>query len=159
MLKTKMFIFSLDLYLNVRLTQFWLRHKKSDMKSLIKNACLKIHNKLQKRRHQKQQQSVQTEEEIRIQWAETWLKNEHQKSLSAPKVLLIRWKQQWETERSEWELLEIRELKHAAVKQHIALHKTESTVIIQIRTDRIDLAVFLNKMHVSEIESSVCQCS
>ena len=70
-LKTEMFISLLDLYLNVRLAQFWLRHKKSDMKNLIKNACLKIHNKLCKRRHQQQQQSVQTEEKVRTQWAET----------------------------------------------------------------------------------------
>ena len=52
MLKTEMFIFLLDLYLNARLTQFQLRHKKSDMKNLIKNACLKIHNKLHKKKCQ-----------------------------------------------------------------------------------------------------------
>ena len=53
-LKTEMFISLLDLYLNVRLTQFQFRHKKSDMKNLIKNVCLKIHNKLCRRRHQQQ---------------------------------------------------------------------------------------------------------
>ena len=57
-LKTETFIFLLNLYLNVRLTQFQFRHKKSDMKNLIKNACLKIHSKLCKRRYQQQQQSM-----------------------------------------------------------------------------------------------------
>ena len=51
-LKTETFTSSLNLYLNTRLTQFWLRHKESDMKNLIKNACFKICNKLQKRRYQ-----------------------------------------------------------------------------------------------------------
>ena len=49
MLKTEIFISSFDLYLNARLTQFWFRHKKSDMKNLVKNMCLKICNKLQKK--------------------------------------------------------------------------------------------------------------
>ena len=93
-LKTEMFIFLLDLYLNVRLAQFWLRHKKSGMKNLIKNACLKICSKLCKRRCQLQHQSVQIEKKVRTQWAETWLKNKHQKNLSALKVLLNKWKQQ-----------------------------------------------------------------
>src|SRR5438034_5253648 len=51
-LKTETFISSLDLYLNARLTQFQFRHKKSDMKNLIKNTCFKIHSKLHKRRCQ-----------------------------------------------------------------------------------------------------------
>ena len=155
-LKTETFTSLLNLYLNVKLTQFWLRHKKSGMKNLIKNACLKICSKLQRRRHHQQQQLMQTEEEIRIQWAKMWLKNKHQKSLSAFKMLLSRWKQWWKAEKSEWKLLEIRELRHAAVKQHAALHKTESTVIIQIRTDRIELTAFLNQTWVSDVEFSVC---
>ena len=77
MLKTKMFILLLDLYLNVRLTQFQLKHKKSDMKNLIKNACFKIHSKLCKKRCQLQCQSVQIEKKVRTQWTKTWLKNEH----------------------------------------------------------------------------------
>jgi len=50
-LKTETFIFLLNLYLNARLTQFQLRHKKSDMKNLIKNTYLKICSKLQQKRY------------------------------------------------------------------------------------------------------------
>ena len=49
-LKTETFILLFNLYLNIKLVQFQLRYKKSDMKNLIKNACVKIHNKLQKRK-------------------------------------------------------------------------------------------------------------
>ena len=67
-LKIKMFTSLLNLYLNVRLTQFQFRYKKSDMKNLIKNACLKICCKLQKKRHhQQQQQLMQIKKKIRIQ--------------------------------------------------------------------------------------------
>ena len=74
------------------------------------------------------------------------------------KILLSRWKQQWEIEKSEWKLLKIRKSECAAVKQHAAFHKIESMMITQIKTDRIDLTAFLNKMWVFEIEFSVCQC-
>ena len=153
-----MFIFLLNLYLNVRLTQFWLRHKKSDMKNLIKNACLKIHSKLCKKWYQLQYQLIQIKEKVRIQWTETWLKNEHQKNLSAFKILFSKWKQQREIEKFEWELLKIRKSKCAAIKQHAAFHKTENTMIIQIKINKIDFITFLNKIWVSEIEFSVYQC-
>ena len=45
-LETEIFTSSLDLYLDVRLAQFQLRYKKSDMEDLVKNAYLKICNKL-----------------------------------------------------------------------------------------------------------------
>ena len=54
--------------------------------------------------------------------------------------------------------MKVRKLKHAAVKQHVTLHKTESAMIIQIRTGRIDLAAFLNKAQMPRIESPACQC-
>ena len=52
--------------------------------------------------------------------------------------------------------MNVRESEHAAVKQHAALHKTESMMIIQIKTDKISLAIFLNKIQMSEIEFFVC---
>ena len=66
-LETEIFTPPLDLYLDAKLAQFWLRHKESGMEDLVKNACLKIHNKLQRRRkrHQQQQQSMQTKEEVK----------------------------------------------------------------------------------------------
>ena len=66
-LKIEIFTLSLDLYLNMKLTQFWLKYKKSDIKNLIKNACFKIHNKLCKRKCQLQYQSMQIEKEVRTQ--------------------------------------------------------------------------------------------
>ena len=47
--------------------------------------------------------------------------------------------------------MRIRESEHAAVKQHVTFHKIESTIIIQIRTDRIDFTTFLNKMQMLRI--------
>ena len=129
------------------------------MEELVKNACLKIRNKLRKRRRQQQRQPMQTEGETRTQWAEAWLKDEHQESLPAPGVLLSRWKQRWETERPEWGLLGVREPGRAAVKRHAALHKAENAVIIQIKTDKINLTAFLNKARMPGIKSSIYQCS
>jgi hypothetical protein len=157
-LETETFTPPLDLYLDAKLAQFRLRHKESGMEDLVKNTCLKIRNKLQRRRHWQQQQPVQTEGEARTQWAEAWIKNEHQEDLPTPKVLLSRWKQRWEAERPEWGLLGTREPGHSAVKQHAALHKAESTVITQIRTGRIGLAAFLNRARVPGVESPACQC-
>ena len=88
-----------------------------------------------------------------------WLKNEHQKNLSASKILFNRWKQQWKTEKFEWELLKIRKSEHATVKQHAAFYKIENIMIIQIKINRINLIIFLNKIQVSEIEFSICQCN
>ena len=50
-LETEIFTPPLNLYLNARLAQFRLRHKKFGMEDLVKNACLKIHNKLRRKRH------------------------------------------------------------------------------------------------------------
>jgi len=52
--------------------------------------------------------------------------------------------------------LRIRKLKCAVIKQHAALYKIENIMIMQIRTDKINLIIFLNKIQVSEIESSAC---
>jgi hypothetical protein len=157
-LEAETFIPPLDLYLDARLAQFRLRHKESGMEELVKNACLKIRNKLRGRRRRRQQQPTQTEGEARTQWAEAWLKDEHQEDLPAAKVLLSRWKQRWEAERPEWGLLGVREPGRAAVKRHAALHKAESAVITQIRTGRIGLAAFLNQARVPGVESPACQC-
>jgi hypothetical protein len=149
----------LDLYLDARLAQFRFRHKESGMEELVKNACLKIRNKLRRRRRRhQQQQPIQTEGEARTQWAEAWTKDEHQESLPVHKMLISRWKKQWETEKPEWGLLGTRTPGRAAVKRHAALCKAESSIITQIRTGRIGLAAFLNRVGVPGIESPACQC-
>ena len=99
---------------------------------------------------------MQIEEEIRIQWAKTWLKNEYQKSFLTFKVLFSKWKQWWEAEKSEWKLLEIRKLRYAAIKQHAIFYKIKSTIIIQIKTNRIELAAFLNQIWMSDVKFFVC---
>src|SRR6266496_5269392 len=52
----------------------------------------------------------------------------------------------------------MKSLNHNVLKLHQDLCKAESFLIMQIYSDCIDLAVFLNKINVSDYKLLMCQC-
>ena len=73
-------------------------------------------------------------------------------------MLLHTWRQRWEAKKLEWRLTGVSQPQESSLKLHSRLHKAESAVITQIRTECIGLAAFLNKARVPDFPSLVCQC-
>ena len=44
------------------------------------------------------------------------------------------------------------------LKIHKNLKKTKNAILTQVQTDRINLAIFLNKVKMSDYLSSMCRC-
>ena len=74
-------------------------------------------------------------------------------------MLLIKWKQQWKTEKSEWKLLKIKKFKYIIVKQHIVFYKIKNAIIIQIKINKINFTAFLNQTWMFRIKFFIYQCN
>src|SRR5437667_10125607 len=78
--------------------------------------------------------------------------------VSAEQALMHRWKRCWTGRPPESNVLEVRPPSCKAVKLQAQLQKAESSIITQIHTGCIELAVFLNKTRVPGFSSPVCPC-
>ena len=124
------------------------------MKEIVIRSCRQIQNRLQMW-HSKFKFTVK---EHLTQWTDHWFKSEERIKVSAKQILMYRWKCCWTDKFSEWNFLEVRFFSCKAVKFHVQLQKTESSIITQICMSHIELAAFLNKICVSDFSSSVCSC-
>jgi hypothetical protein len=141
-LEVETFTPPLDLHIAANIAKFRLRHKQSGMEELVSRACARVRAKIQ-RRHTPRR----TEGECRTQWAEKWLRPGGGSSdITVQQAVRHRWKQRWETRHPEWGLLDAGPPSPRVVKLHKGLRKAESSVITQVRTGRIGLAAFLNKV-------------
>ena len=78
--------------------------------------------------------------------------------MSNKQALLHRWKERWNKRPPSWGLLGVGGPDRKVLKLHAQLQKAESAMITQIRTGRIGLAAFLNKMRVPDYPSPICPC-
>ena len=68
------------------------------------------------------------------------------------------WKKQWKSSLSIWKLVSMNSSKHSMLKLHKNLQKMKNALITQIRTECIELTVFLNKANILSYKTSTCQC-
>ena len=68
------------------------------------------------------------------------------------------WKKRWKMNLLIWNLIDVKSLNHNILKLHKNLCKAESSLIMQICSECIDLVTFLNKMKVSDFKTLMCQC-
>jgi hypothetical protein len=68
------------------------------------------------------------------------------------------WQKRWSSKTHHWGLLGVTAPTRKTISLHANLRKAESAVLVQIRTGRIGLASFLNKVRVPDFPSPICQC-
>jgi hypothetical protein len=78
--------------------------------------------------------------------------------LSLRQAEMYWWKKRWNSSPHHWGLIGVEAPNRRILKIHKDLKKAESAVLTQIRTGRIDLAAFLNKVRVPDYPSPACRC-
>src|SRR5438045_6706528 len=68
------------------------------------------------------------------------------------------WKERWGRKSYQWGVVGVSAPCRNVLKTHKDLRKAESAVLTQIRTGRIGLAAFLNKVRVPDFPSPQCRC-
>jgi hypothetical protein len=145
----------LSVYLDARVASFRRRHKDSGMERVVKTACKKIRRRLDDR----QPQASLTAGEKQTRWAKKWVMPPGSTSeLSLRQAEMHWWKKRWNSRPHQWGLIGVEAPSRKILKIHKDLKKAESAVLTQIRTGRIGLAAFLNKVRVPDYLSPACRC-
>jgi hypothetical protein len=175
LLETEAFVPPLDLWLNGRLACFRARLARTSIGVQIENACTAIRTKLRLRqlRHRQQVQRPNYGT-VRSQWAAEWAGEPIATWACRPeKKVLQDWKERWQaqnqrlgrsyegnTEYWSGRFVQPDTLPNCRVlKLHQDLQKAESSLLVQIRTQRIGLAQFLYNQHVPGYETGRCLCT
>jgi hypothetical protein len=175
LLETEAFVPPLDLWLNGRLACFRARLVRTGIGAQIENACTAIRTKLRLRqRHSRTQQAQQPDySTVRNQWAAGWAGEPLDTWARRPdKKVLQDWKERWQAQNQRLGFSYAGNTGHwsrrlaqpdtppncKVLKLHQGLQKAESSLLVQIRTQRIGLAQFLHDQHVPGYETGRCLC-
>jgi hypothetical protein len=165
-LETETFVPPLDLYLNGRVAQFEGRLEESGMGQLIRDSCAVIARKLRNRRpHHTMPQTYNSETTERVKrWLATDPENADRKQIQA--TIVKEWKERWQREVDKSRARHRGRAGEPAdepptrerLKLHERLHKSESSLLVQMRTGRIGLRAFLFERRVPDVMTPVCAC-
>ena len=128
-----------------------------------KRGTMGIRQYLRKRKGAKKAKK-QTPAQEKQDWMEKSLETSNQ-AFSLPLQVQFWWKKKWKEEWNEFTRetpADRRSLVHGNLlgrtRLHRQLRKAESSVAIQMRTEKIGLAEFLYKRHVPGVETASCTC-
>jgi hypothetical protein len=175
LLETETYTPPLDIHLDEVTARSRLRLKDPKVKEIIQRACKRIQTKLRLRTGRRRPDP--TPGETKNVWAEAWLKEgenqavevgrpqERQERTENQKVRkrgvdarLFQWEKRWRARPPAWGQIGCGPPSQEILELHKDLQKAESALAIQIRTGRIGLSAFLNKMKVPGFDSPNCSC-
>ena len=176
-LEAETFIPSADLYLQKLVKIRTLCNAEDRGQAIIKNACALIVRQLQSKRERSRLIIEIPAEEIRI-WANQGAMNTDRTQTEADDISRLRtkkkektvimkclirlWTHRWKTYQehssSEYNWAAEAELTVKRLWGHTDMSKAESSVLMQLRTEWIELTAFLHDRTVSEYENSECSC-
>jgi hypothetical protein len=154
-LETETFIPLLAIYLNRRIAAYHLRQDNSGVRAEIRQACSKIRGRLLSRRRKA---SLPTPAVAKEAWARSW-RGEAQTKEELDKKMLEEWQARWRATRPARGQLGARPPDPTVLQLHRGLHKAESSVLIQARTEKIGFAQFLRQRQVPGVTTDQCSCN
>jgi hypothetical protein len=161
-LETETYIPPIDLWLTSRVAVFHRRLRESGMEEKIKRTSRTIRTFLRRRRTRSQQQPKQKPHGPRenAERALKWLDDGNIRAR-----LEERWTERWNEQSAKAALLRRGNAATAELppdphilKLHTGLHKAESSLLIQLRTEKIGLRAFLVERKVPTVPSPQCEC-
>ncbi len=145
----------LSIHLDARVASFRRRHKGTGMEEVVTEACRKIRRRLNYRLPQ----ARLTAGEKQSRWADQWfMPPGGTNELRSQQAVMYWWKKRWGARPHQWGLTGVGEPSRKTLRVHRDLKKAESAVLTQVRTGRIGLAAFLNKVQVPAYPSPLCRC-
>ena len=176
-LKVETFISSADLYLQKLIKLRTLCSTKDREQVIIKNACTLIVRRLQSKCERSRSIIETSAEEIK-KWANQGIMNTDSSQTEADRTSRLRIRKKEKTVVNEclmkswahrWKAYQersIREFNWAAEAElsayrlwgHTNMSKAESSLLMQLRTEWIELTAFLHDRTVSEYENPECSC-
>lgn len=167
-LETESFTPPLDLWLNGKLAGFQSRLNRTKIGEQIQEACILIQTRLRirgNRRRGREAPNLELKDQLRTKWANEWSRTDISTQYSFKKEVLRDWKARWQAGNQRigrpWGRGLIRtdtEPNKKVLQLHKGLRKAESSLLTQVRTEKIGLAKFLYERHVSGIDSRGCSC-
>ena len=166
-LETEAFIPPIDIWFTARTASFHRRLEASGMGEMIRQASSKLTTILRKRRWKPRGklQAFRKEHFPRknAERAINWLGEES----DVDKKILSTWQARWTKGHNEARRKNCESTATAAevppdkkvLKLHNGLHKAESAILVQLRTEKIGLRDFLVKRRVPNIDSPQCECN
>jgi len=175
-LKTETYISSLYVHLNMLQNKIMLRSWVNDWMQEIRQACKLIHAHLMKVNHvishlliikKVMLLNILIQEDTRIQMRCRWLFLSATALISESIIIAQyhknQWDQRWENYRKRIvniNIISVQRLHlfNKMMKMREDFQKAESTLVIYIRTERIDLNIYLHFRNVSDMNSLWCNC-
>ena len=143
------------------------------MAERIEAACTWVRRGLRRRRQniRRPMEGLVHPVPMKRDWVDTWIADSPREVLSPPQGLdrlplrsqaawatQSRWTKRWRQRPPAWGETRARPPDRKILELHQGLHKSQSSVLVQLRSGKTGLAAFLCKRKVPGFDTPVCQC-